>query len=1497
MALATATRVGPFEVVSPLGAGGMGEVYRARDPRLARDVALKVLPERFATSATRLERLRREAKILASLNHPHIATLYGLEESDSGPVLVMELVEGETLAARLRRSPPSVPEALELARQIAEALESAHEKGILHRDLTPANVRLTEKGSVKLLDFGLARALEDAGSTPPPSYPSSLPTDAAPTSPPSGVAGTPPYMSPEQARGEGLDRRTDVWAFGCVLFEMLSGRRAFSGETPAEVVVAVLEKAPPWAALPESVPRAVRRLLERCLQKDREKRLRDVGDARLELEEMLLGWRRGGRLDDEPEERSPYPGLRFFSEADASCFFGREADVAALWQRISTRSLLAVIGPSGAGKTSFVRAGVIASRPAGWGALVSTPGSRPFGALAQALAPQLAGNAQAVADLLRIEEPEAALAAVSRWRRDHVQALLVVDQFEELFTLSAAEAQARFAELLGRIAAECDVHVLICLRDDFLIRCSEHAALAPVFTELTPLTALTREGLRRAVVEPAKRQGCAFEDDALAEEVVSAVEGVRGALPLVAFAVSRLWERRDRERKLLTRAAYGEIAGVEGALAQHAETTLDEIGPERQALVRELFRNLVTAQGTRAVIDRDELLSAFPDRNAAGTVLTQLVDARLLTTYEIESQDDETSRHAVEIVHESLLKAWPRLVRWQAQDADGALLRDQLKQAAHLWEQKGRPPDLLWSSTSYREFRLWRERYTGSLTAVEEGFAGAMVARATRLQRLRRIAVVAAMLALAGVSLTIAVSRREAVEQAQRAEASQLLALAQARLEADPTEALALTTASLELGDTAEAREFVMRVLWQAPPALELDGGGGSVKTPAFSPDGRLLAVAGHSEDILVWAENGRPVARLPGHLINPSGGNWVAWGPAGSLVVGRSGRAERLDVWALPRGEKIRTIDLGGPSWWGVEAGRLLTETIEHSTTGREEYRLRSWPLPDGEASLLGRVDPTALGMSMSWFAPNGMGWIYAKGPEVYLRELPMTKSARDRLLTRHGAAVRGMGPPGSPSHTRDTTGEIRLFAFPSSGPPHVETVRRPETAPAVIWPDPSGRWLKNSATAESRVRLWSRARWPQARPLDLRRNASWYNAQTTIDRAGDWIVASTSRFTSLTFWPLGRDHQTVVDGYSPIFRPVTFSPDGRWLATSWSDGQVRVWPLDTAAEGPRVIELPERQLWADVGFDPNGRFLFVTGNAGRAYVAPFDGSSPRRLEGFSGGMLLTSAAVSPSGRQVAAAFNYGEGQPTMRVWNLETGTVQVFGLPAGPSPPSRPGAPARTGYEGGVRNLRFADEQTVYTSGDGGIRRWDLRNGANELVLSAKPRHRYMMFPDEAQVAALVRDVEVDNLGRCSPMGIVELASGSLRPLTAFGECTYQAALRATPLGLVAAVGDHNGVVRVGRLSQSEPHLLVGHLGPVDFVAISPDLRWVASTGEDNTLRLWPMPDLGKPPLHTLPRDELITKLESLTNFRAARDPAARSGWKIAIGPFPGWKDVPTW
>jgi Tol biopolymer transport system component len=274
-------RVGSYEVLSELGAGSMGEVYRARDTRLGRDVAIKVLPALFLSDPERRARFDREARLLASLNHPHIAAIYGVERAGAALALVLELVEGPTLTDRIAHGPLQLEQALPLAQQIAEALEAAHEKGIVHRDLKPANIKITPAGVVKVLDFGIAKVSAADGSRPDLSQ---LPSITA-TMPREGVIlGTAAYMSPEQARGHPVDRRTDIWAFGCVLYEMLTGRRAFPGETLSDTIAAVLEREPDLRALPERTPVTVRRLLHHCLEKDPRRRLHDIADARIELE-------------------------------------------------------------------------------------------------------------------------------------------------------------------------------------------------------------------------------------------------------------------------------------------------------------------------------------------------------------------------------------------------------------------------------------------------------------------------------------------------------------------------------------------------------------------------------------------------------------------------------------------------------------------------------------------------------------------------------------------------------------------------------------------------------------------------------------------------------------------------------------------------------------------------------------------------------------------------------------------------------------------------------------------------------------------------------------------------------------------------------------------------------------------------------------------------------------------------------------------------------------
>jgi Tol biopolymer transport system component len=297
MPLAAGTKLGPYEVVAPLGAGGMGEVYRARDTRLERDVALKVLPAAFASDPERMARFKREAQVLASLNHPHIGAIYGFEDAGGVLALAMELIEGPTLADHIARGPIPNDDALPVAREIAEALEAAHDRGIIHRDLKPANIKFARNGNAKVLDFGLAKAVEgDVSATDIQNSPtiSRMATQAG------IILGTAAYMSPEQAKGKTVDRRTDIWAFGCVLYEMLTAKHAFEGETVTDTLAAVIRAEPDWTLLPTNTRPRIREMLMRCLKKDPKQRLQSIGEARITIEGVLTGG-----TQDEPYLHAP----------------------------------------------------------------------------------------------------------------------------------------------------------------------------------------------------------------------------------------------------------------------------------------------------------------------------------------------------------------------------------------------------------------------------------------------------------------------------------------------------------------------------------------------------------------------------------------------------------------------------------------------------------------------------------------------------------------------------------------------------------------------------------------------------------------------------------------------------------------------------------------------------------------------------------------------------------------------------------------------------------------------------------------------------------------------------------------------------------------------------------------------------------------------------------------------------------------------------------------
>ena len=1228
----------------------------------------------------------------------------------------------------------------------------------------------------------------------------------------------------------------------------------------------------------------------------------------------------GGALAHVPEERaddrSPYPGLAPFSEADAADFFGRETEIAALWRKITGRRLLAVIGASGAGKSSLVRAGVVARAPPGWHAVVCQPGEDPFLAMARALAPDVTGDAAETQRLLAFQDPDIALAVAARWRGRWDEALLVVDQFEELFTLNPEPVRERFADLLRRLVDAAGIHVVLVLRDDFLLECHRHPEFAPIFNDLTPVGPPAGGELKRALTEPAARRLFGFESESMVDEMVGEVEAERGALPLLAFAVSRLWEMRDRERRLLTRTAFQHLGGVGGALARHAEATMDRIGTDRIALVRELFRNLVTAEGTRAVREWGEILSVFraestsrfpgdkppgygppsaavgggltPPQLEAEEVLRQLVDARLLTSYEVREADEAPTRR-VEIVHESLLSAWPRLVRWQAQDAEGALLRDQLRQAARTWHEHDRSDDLLWSGSAYREFVVWRERYPGGLSELEEAFGSAVVELAGRRRRRRRLAVaglIAATLAVAAV--TTALWLRSARET-RRAEAAKLIALGRVELERNPSATLALARASLEVEDSAEARALAVQALWAGPPTLFVTD---SVQCTgaAFGAEGNRLACGGYDGTVTIFSDDGRQPLQIAGLPVF-NGSRKVAFTPAGDRLFSSQSGDPNIRIFS-DSGEELDSLP--------GEATDLLVLDDDTIATygafapGETERAVRVWSLGDSASQLVARwqppsdfrvdlpgVQPAALDSRLRWLA-------HGEGSAVHLLGLTDPDAGRDIEVGTHRAKVRevAFAPDGSRLASVDEEGGFRVWSVAGGD------VRRSFDAPppsrlSRLGFDASGSKL--GWGSDSGALVWSLDDPPDAAPRLLRGPGTETFGAVAFDPHGRWAAAG--RISSEVFlWSLDSPYPRVLQGHTQGAVELAFTADSRFLASCGFDG-TRLWPLSHEDGRQHLIDLGHEYWCFGVAADASSPALLVAAPNTGAFLVQPDNVAPRQLVRVPAPGLYTGALNTRVGL-AAVGVNFASESKDMALYvvDLESGDTRSFPLREGEG---------LNPYAGQVTSLGFAADGSLISGGDGGISRWDVATGERTRISSAALGFcNIAMSRSERSMIAVCSPGQIagdyGSGAQASQVLVIDPATGSERRITSHGETVTAVATDAT--GELIATGDSSGAVRVGRATGEEPHLLLGHHEFVYCLAFSPDGRWLATASGDEIF-LWPMPDLSKPPLHTLPHDELLTKLRTLTNLRAVRDPESDTGWKIEIGPFPGWREVPTW
>jgi WD40 repeat protein/predicted Ser/Thr protein kinase len=1429
---------GRYRLLRLLGRGGQGEVWHAFDVKLHMEVALKAVRPDLIRDDRARDLLRREVRAARQVVSPNVCRVFDLVVEDGHEMVAMEFVDGTTLAELLReRGPLDLNRAGEIAAQLLAGLESIHAAGFVHRDLKPENVMLTLSRRVVIMDFGIARNLKD------------IQADT--------IAGTPGYMSPEQAAGLALDARADVFSAAVVLAEMVS--------SPAGATESSRRRL--WAELREDPPRVPAgpwsAVLRRAVGRSPEGRYPTAGAFARALE---LQHQQTGRA-----ERNPYPGLLPFTQEDARFFFGREQEVESLLRQLRRPRLRAVIGPSGAGKSSFLRAGVLPALPAGWSALVCTPADRPFTALAQALAPELVGDSEAVRLLPRFDDASTAILLARRWRQRHEHALLVVDQAEELFTLNRPEVQRPFAGLLGRLVLEADVQVLLSLRDDFLLRCGAFEDLKPVFAELMPLTPPLGAALRRALVQPALLSGYRFEDDRLVDDMLRDVAQERGALPLLAFAMASLWEHRDRARGLITRRGYEEIGGVAGALARHADATLESIGDVRVPIVREILRSLVTSAGTRVVQERSELLSAFADqRGEAEDVLDRLIEARLLTSFESRSDEGAAGQPRVEIIHESLLAAWPRLARWREQDAEGARLRDQLRQAAHLWDERGRPADLLWDGPSFTEYRVWRTRYSGKLTALEQSFGAAMEAYAGRRRTRMRLGVITAFAALLIVLVVVSqlwvrsrASERQALLQARRAEAQQLFALGQVEDEAHPTLAFAYALAALERADTPEIRRFALRQLWKGPLAfVRSDGSNGANSSLSFSADGEWLVDWG--TDARVWRRDGsgpfdvrRSFPRNVTAQFAGDGRRLVIFGPRSSGTTG-------VDVLSLPELRLLKQIETPGEGLLAVRGDRLITVRFPGPNGAGADIVVRS--LIVGDAQILGSVSRAVRWRQVD--APGDAYFVSYPSEDRVLLSTLRGGAAGERPVLRTSAPVSRFWLDGNNEQIAvlDETGALRVGSLARAGDARqlIGSTPKPDEPINGVAFDRVNHWLVAALQGQG-LRMWDRTGPPDAQPLMLGRGPV-----TTIgaefEPTGRWLAAED--LNGVTFWPATGRWPSVIRVPGTGSRDVAFDPNGKWIAASTGRSGVEIWPSTVNA-------FPRRHIAADVSqlaVSADGQFLATGTRSGSVLVIPVAGSSVRELPGFQG--WVDAVAFDAAGMRIAAGGPMDGGRRhVVRVFDLQTGDAKSFDPGDGKD----------------IKTVAFLPDGSLLISGFGGLRRLDVKAGSFELLLG-QPGGAFLA-PDGRHLLLLRSENVQEPVGTAS---VYDLQERRGWPLSSHGD---QVTLMAwDPSGTRVVTGSRDGTVRVGPVTGEEAHLLIGHQAPIWGVRVDPTGRFVGSTSRDGTVRIWPMPE-GQP-LHTWSHDALLDKLRSLTNVRIVPDASAATGYRTTFLPFQGWgREPPTW
>ncbi|MFH0899841.1 MAG: protein kinase [Pseudomonadota bacterium] len=1471
-----------FRVVRLVGRGGMGEVYLARDILLNRRIALKVIHQRYLNSEGAVARFMREAQLTASLCHPHIVTVYAVGTFAGRPYLALEYLEGQNLRQRMDEERPGVRESLRIALAIAQALAEAHRHRVLHRDLKPENVVLAKDGRLRLVDLGLAKIRASAskstdagkaldgdrrsvdGECDDRAAGYSATCDHATEA--GTIQGTPAYMAPEQWRGEECNEATDVWALGVMLHELLVGKRPYRERGAAELRLAVTRPEPaPSLVSSQDTPADLVELVGGCLNKESRKRpaAAQIVDA---LDRLLSEGRRQAS-----SEHCPFRGLFPFAEHHADSFFGRDHEIAVFLESLREQAVLPVVGPSGAGKSSFVQAGVIPRlrEQGAWMALAIRPGADPFGALAARLIAgqsirRIGDSADSIIHTADLEPPEhlramagakdAMLTSLlasegddvlaSRLRqspatlgvllhdlavRERCKVLLFVDQLEEVYTMVADGAvREAFVRAICGVAdhPSSPVRAVFTIRDDFLGHLSGGTEVAMALARVFALRRPGKEALEEVLTRPLAAVGYAYDDPALTAVMVESVKDEPACLPLLQFAGQMLWERRDKDKRLLCRATYEAMGGVAGSLAEHADGVLAGMASAQVELARQLLLRLVTSAGTRRAVP---VATAIADLGPGiGEVLDRLTQARLLTVRRTadgrrqklhpregtegrkekgksagtgtdrapataEGASCESDGEAVlEIVHESLVRTWGRLARWLEESHEELAVLAEISQAAELWEKRGRRADEVWQGDALADARRKLARLSTAVPEQVAGFLKAGLRKENRQRRRRRVLAVGTMVFLAAVAMVSLWRERETRLQKERAEIRE--AEAQARRAEAQREG---SRAALSRGDLLEARaklrgsletqdSLLGRALWwrlEQDPLLWRRELGDQVPAVAFSPDGATVAAT--ANDRLVYLLDSRTEqARF---LRGPDGHAFlsVAFAPDGRLLAAGTSTGA-IALWDLDQGT-VRS--LAGHS--NVVHSVAFSPDSQRLASGSEDRTVRIWDTATAQpVRMLAEYTTRVLRVA---FSPDGSRFASTEAAGVHLWNA-VTWSRNAVLAGNDGLAF---GPDGSwlASGSRDQS--IRLWDVVTGS--QRAALRGHSRQVLSLGASQDGRTLV-SGSSDGTVRIWDLASSSQ-RHAFVGAKDEVLSVSISPD---DALVASAGRDKSVRLWRIASQRATrKTAGHEATIYRIATSPDGRFLATGGADRTVRIWD---ASSGVQLMTLEgSAGEVRGVAISPDGRLVAASSSDRNIWVWSL--ASPGRPRLFSGHhSAVDGLAFSPDGGALASAG----ADRSVRLWDLATGRERHL----------------LVGHAVQASDVAMSPDGKLLASSsyDRTVRIWNATSGAQLRVLAG---HQDLIWaidfaPDGKTVASASWDKTVR---------LWDLATGTSKILGEHQGNVYSVAFH--PDGRHVGTAAAGGAVRIWDLASGEFTDLRGHRRDVIAIRYTPDGRTIATAG----------------------------------------------------------------